>query len=112
MPDVYLSAVELERKLREDDLVAAAARTKKLEAEVARLKAKEAAGTAAEEEKTRLALAARLLKYDKGSAELLKTRTGGATFRSGSGEGGAVGSRLSSTVMLHPVNVRRAMASL
>lgn len=111
MPEVSLSALELERKLKREEAERWVKHAAALEAEVAKLEAVAAAGPAAggsgpgldDKGKARLELLKRLVKGEKG-AEKLKER---APFNPGSPQ--KTGSRASASVLFHPLNLRKAM---
>ena len=106
MPDVYLSAIDLQRKLVADSKAADEASAAKLKAQVEALAKKAAEGKIEDLEKRRLDTGQKLLKGAKGLVKLAERHK----FKNGAGD--AVGSRLSSSVMLHPSVVRAALASM
>lgn len=104
MADVYLSAHDLERKLKADDEAAAAKHVVKLEAEEARLAAKSAAGSIDDLGKRRLDVLKKLIAGEKSSKALVERKK----FKPGSSD--CAGQRLSSSVMMHPINMRKSIA--
>jgi hypothetical protein len=105
MPDAYLSAHDLERKLAKDDEAWEKSYVAKLEGEIPRLQAKIAKGDGdVDAVKKRLDLAGRLLK---GALQVPKLKER-AAFRGPT----EVTGRLSGTVMLHPKNVRAMIRTI
>jgi hypothetical protein len=107
MPDPYISAFELERKLREELKERDAKTLEAKAAEVEKLSKKKAEGSIAEMEARRLAAYQVIVKGEKAAIAAAAERKG---FVGGAGSGTA--SRLSSSVMFHPVNMKNAMARL
>ena len=110
MPSPYFSAIELERKLREERKEKDAKELEAKAAEVEKLAKKKAGGGALDEKETRrLEAFAKIVKGERAAAAAVASgdRKG---FKSGSGS--AAGSRLSSSVMFNQVNMRRAMGSM
>ncbi len=106
MPDIYYSAVDLERKLTREAKEREAAHLEKMAATVEALGKKAAEGSITDEEKRKMAAFATIVKGEKAAAAGAADRKG---FKPGSGMG--TKSRLSSSVMFHPVNMRNAIAS-
>lgn len=101
--DVYMSAFELERKLKSEEAAWQVKHTEKLEAEAARLAAKAAAAPLDDMQKRRSEIVTKLIKGEKSAAKLVERKK----FRSGSGD--ATASRFSSSVMLNKVNIRKML---
>jgi hypothetical protein len=107
MPDPYMSAHDLERKLRENlkekDAKALAAK----EADLEKLGKKKADGSIGEMEARRLAAYQIMVKGEKAAIAAAAERKG---FKSGAGS--ATAARLSSSILFHPVNMKNALAKL
>ena len=104
--DTYLSPHDLQRKLVADAKAADAAAVEKLKAQVEALAKKAAAGTIDDLGKRRLETGAKLIKGSKGLEKLAER----GKFKAGAGD--ATGTRLSTSVMMHPSVVRRALAGM
>jgi hypothetical protein len=110
MPNPYVSAAELERKLRDERKEKDAKELEAKAAEVEKLSKKKAGGGALDEkEARRLEAFAKIVKGERAAAAAVAAgdRKG---FKSTAGS--AAGSRLSSSVMFNQVNMRRAMGSM
>ncbi len=107
IPNPYISLHELERKLKEELKERDAKTLEAKAAEVEKLGKKKADGTITEHEARRLAAYTQIVKGEKAAIVAAAERKG---FRAGAGSGTA--SRLSSSVMFHPVNMKNAMAAL
>ena len=103
MPDVYMSALELERKLKSDDDAFAVKHLAKLEAEEAKLAAKAAAGTIDDNGKRRHEVIKKLISGEKSAGKLVERKK----FKPGSSD--CAGMRLSCSVMMHPLNLKSAL---
>lgn len=104
LPEPYMSAVGLERHLKAKEAARGEQTIKALEAEIEKLQKKAADGSIDDIGKRRLEIAQKLLKGEKVAMTKLVERP---TFKAGAGDPTAT--RLSSTVMLHPLNVRKAL---
>ena len=104
IPNPYISLFELERKLKKDLKERDAKTLEAKAAEVEKLGKKKADGTISEHEARRLAAYTQIVKGEKAAIVMAAERKG---FRAGAGSGTA--SRLSSSVMFHPVNMKNAM---
>lgn len=98
-----MSAHDLERKHKADDDAFAAKHLAALEAEEARLAAKSAAGSIDDNGKRRLDVLKKLITGEKTAAKLVDRKK----FKPGSGD--CAGQRLSSSVMMHPINIRKSI---